>query len=127
MNSAPTSAETHPRPQFRRSSWRDLGGEWGFAFDDDDRGLSERWFERDDVFDRTIVVPFPPESRLSGIEDTGFHPVVWYRGEFALDEDLGEETLRLHFGAVDYRASVWVNGRLAVSHEGGHTPFSADI
>jgi beta-galactosidase/beta-glucuronidase len=127
MNSALTSAETHPRPQFRRANWRDLGGEWGFAFDDDDRGLSERWFERYEIFDRTIVVPFPPESRLSGIEDTGFHPVVWYRGEFTLDEELGDQGLRLHFGAVDYRASVWVNGRLAVTHEGGHTPFSADI
>jgi beta-galactosidase/beta-glucuronidase len=127
MNSALTSDETHPRPQFRRASWRDLGGEWGFAFDDDDRGLSERWFERSEVFDRTIVVPFPPESRLSGIEDTGFHPVVWYRSEFTPGEELGDQGLLLHFGAVDYRASVWVNGRLAVSHEGGHTPFSADI
>jgi beta-galactosidase/beta-glucuronidase len=127
MNRTPTSAETHPRPQLRRAGWRDLGGEWGFAFDDDDCGLSERWFERADVFDRKIIVPFPPESRLSGIQDTGFHPVVWYRREFTLDDGLPEGALKLHFGAVDYKASVWVNGRLAVSHEGGHTPFCADI
>jgi beta-galactosidase/beta-glucuronidase len=119
--------EVHPRPQFRRSVWRELDGPWGFAFDDDDRGLSERWFERADVFDREIVVPYPPESKLSGIHAPGFHPVVWYRREFSLDQALQAECLQLHFGAVDYKASVWVNGHLAAQHEGGHTPFSADI
>lgn len=122
-----SSAESHPRPQLRRERWLDLCGEWGFAFDQEDRGLSDRWFDRADVFDRQIVVPYPPESKLSGVEDTGFHPVVWYRREFTLDETLREDVLRLHFGAVDYRASVWVNGRLAAEHAGGHTPFSADI
>ena len=122
-----SSAESHPRPQMRREKWLDLCGEWGFAFDQEDRGLSDRWFDRADVFDQQIVVPYPPESRLSGVEDTGFHPVVWYRREFTLDEALREDDLRLHFGAVDYRASVWVNGRLAAEHAGGHTPFSADI
>lgn len=122
-----SSAESHPRPQMRREKWLDLCGEWGFAFDQEDRGLSDCWFDRADVFDQQIVVPYPPESRLSGVEDTGFHPVVWYRREFTLDEALREDDLRLHFGAVDYRASVWVNGRLAAEHAGGHTPFSADI
>jgi beta-galactosidase/beta-glucuronidase len=122
-----SSAETHPCPQLRRSKWLDLGGKWGFAFDEDDCGLTEHWFARDDVFDREITVPFPPESKASGINETGFHPVVWYRREFTLEDGFVEEGLKLHFGAVDYRASVWVNGRLAVEHEGGHTPFSADI
>jgi beta-galactosidase/beta-glucuronidase len=122
-----SSAESHPRPQMRRERWLDLCGEWGFAFDPDDRGLCDRWFERPDVFDRQIVVPYPPESKLSGVEETGFNPVVWYRREFIVDEAFRDDGLRLHFGAVDYRASVWVNGRLAAEHAGGHTPFSADI
>ena len=122
-----TNPESHPRPQFRRAVWRDLDGVWGFAFDDDDRGIPERWFERSDIFDREIVVPYPPESEMSGIHVTGFHPVVWYRRAFLLDDALESECLRLHFGAVDYRASVWVNGHLAAEHEGGHTPFSVDI
>lgn len=111
----------------RREKWLDLGGQWGFAFDPGDRGLIDHWFDRADVFDRSITVPYPPESRLSGVEDTGFHPVVWYRREFTLDENFAPEGLHLHFGAVDYKASVWVNGRLAAQHAGGHTPFCADI
>jgi hypothetical protein len=72
-------------------------------------------------------VPFPPESKLSGIHETGFHPVVWYRRELRVEDADRRDRLILHFGAVDYKASVWVNGRLAVEHAGGHTPFSADI
>jgi beta-galactosidase/beta-glucuronidase len=78
------------------------------------------------MFDRTIVVPYPPESPASGIRDETFHPVVWYRREFAGHCAAGR-LLVLHFGAVDYRATVWVNGQLVVKHEGGHTPFHADI
>lgn len=115
----------HPRPQLRRAEWQDLSGPWGFAFDDEERGVSERWFERADPFDRQINVPYPPESRLSGIHETGFHPVVWYRLEFT-PRHKGERLL-LNFGAVDYKATVWVNGCLAAEHEGGHTPFSANI
>ncbi len=120
-------AANHPRPQFRRAAWRELGGAWGFAYDDADKGLRDRWFEREEVFSRQINVPYPPESELSGIHDTGFHPVVWYRRSVTLSEAERTSRLVLHFGAVDYKASVWVNGRLVVQHEGGHTPFSADI
>lgn len=119
-------AEVHPRPQLRRSEWIDLCGTWAFAFDDEDRGLAERWFDRAHAFDRQIIVPFPPESAASGIAETKFHPVVWYRREFTL-ESRPEARLLLHFGAVDFKAQVWVNGRLAITHEGGHTPFSTDI
>jgi hypothetical protein len=117
----------HPRPQLRRKAWRSLDGAWGFAFDDQDRGVAGRWFEREEPFTREIVVPYPPESRLSGVHETGFHPVVWYRRQVELSPEERSGRLRLHFGAVDYKASVWVNGRLAVEHEGGQTPFSAEI
>ncbi|MEA2582252.1 MAG: hypothetical protein QOF33_337 [Thermomicrobiales bacterium] len=116
----------HPRPQLTRDRWTDLGGPWQFAFDDGDVGLAEGWHEREEPFDRTIVVPFPPESRASGIGDPAPHPVVWYRGTFRAIQAPGERLL-LHFGAVDYAAQAWVNGQLVAQHEGGHTPFSADV
>ena len=117
----------HPRPQLTRERWIDLCGEWQFAYDDDDRGLRKQWQRRDDVFNRTIIVPFPPESPASGIGDQAPHTVVWYRRSFIVDPADRAGRLLLHFGAVDYRAQVWVNGQLVAAHEGGHTPFSADI
>lgn len=116
----------HPRPRLTRERWIDLCGAWGFAHDDADVGLDQRWFDQPERFDRRIEVPFPPESELSGINDKGYHPVVWYRRVFAAPQAPGERLI-LHFGAVDYSARVWVNGQLVATHEGGHTPFSADI
>ena len=124
---AETEAENpvHPRPQLTRP-WTDLGGPWDFRFDDDDVGRDEGWPARPHGFDRTILVPFPPESPASGVGEEGFHPVVWYHRRFSHRCPAGRRLL-LHFGAVDYRASVWVNGQLVVGHEGGHTPFEADV
>src|SRR3954467_12903783 len=116
----------HPRPQLPRPDWQDLCGAWEFAFDDDGVGLAEQWSRRSEVFDREIQVPFPFESEASGIGDTGFHPVVWYRRTVQATVRPGHRLL-LHFGAVDYRAHVWVNGEAVAYHEGGHTPFTADI
>ncbi len=120
-------AETHPRPQLTRERWTDLCGPWGFAHDDADVGLREGWMEQPERFDRQITVPFPPESRASGIGDQAFHPIVWYRRTFRPAPEDRRGRLMLHFGAIDYRAQVWVNGHLVAQHEGGHTPFSADI
>jgi beta-galactosidase/beta-glucuronidase len=102
----------YPRPNFRRSRWVSLDGAWDFG-----SGALE-------TFDRTILLPFCPQSSLSGIGDPSPGDVVWYRRRFDAPE---AERLRLHFGAVDYRATVWVNGEEVARHEGGHTPFSADI
>ena len=101
----------HPRPNLRREAWSSLNGEWEFGAGDQP------------VFDRRIVVPFCPESELSGIgERVG--DVVWYRRTFDAPEG---ERLLLHFGAVDYRATVWVNDVEVARHEGGHSPFSGEI
>jgi beta-galactosidase/beta-glucuronidase len=127
LDSRPEVDAEYPRPQFRRDRWIDLCGDWRFAHDDADEGLSQRWPLSEEPFTRTIRVPFPPESKLSGIHEPGFHPVVWYRREFSLDGPDRQGRLMLHFGAVDYKASVWVNGSLVCVHEGGHTPFSAEI
>jgi hypothetical protein len=113
----------HPRPQLQRQRWRSLDGQWQFAFDDDGR-----WCEpRHVAFDREIRVPYPPESRASGIADIGFHPVCWYRAIVTVERPRTGERVLLHFGAVDYAAKVWVDGQLVAEHTGGHTPFSADI
>jgi Glycosyl hydrolases family 2, TIM barrel domain/Glycosyl hydrolases family 2, sugar binding domain/Glycosyl hydrolases family 2 len=122
-----TQDEVHPRPQLIRTDWTDLCGEWGFAHDDDDAGLAEGWQHAEKPFDRSITVPFPPESKLSGVHDRGYHPVVWYRRELKVPRPRQGGRLLLHFGAVDYRATVWVDGALVGTHEGGHTPFCCDI
>src|SRR3989441_9252547 len=105
------SRSEYPRPRFGRPDWITLSGEWEF-------GAGGR-----PAFARRINVPFCPESKLSGIAalpgDT-----VWYRRPF--DAPAGDCVL-LHFGAVDYRATVWVNDVEVARHEGGHTPFSVDI
>lgn len=124
---------TYPRPQLMRDRYVSLDRDAGFAYDDSDVGRDQHWESNAAAFDRTITLPFPPESPASGIGDTGFHPVVWYRIPFG-DGDLkaagwGEQGERvvLHFGAVDYAADVWVDGGLVIRNEGGQTPFSVDI
>ena len=116
-----------PRPQLVRRAWLDLSGSWAFAYDDADEGLAGQWWRRPEAFDRMITVPYPPESRLSGLGDPGFHPVVWYRRRFRAPARQPDQRLVLHFGAVDYRARVWVDGEYVGQHEGGHTPFALDI
>ena len=122
---------SYPRPMMRRENWSSLDGVWDFAHDDADDGRSAHWFDgtSDAPFWRTIEVPFPPEALASTIGDTGFHPIVWYRRTVehsTLAHAEGERVL-LHFGAIDYRASVWLDGQLVVTHVGGQTPFTADI
>ena len=104
----------YPRPQFVRSSWMTLNGPWQFSYDEP-------------VYDRTILVPFACETTLSGIADTGFHPVVWYKRAFSLQEDMRGKQILLHFGAVDYICRVYVNGVYVGEHEGGHVGFSFDV
>lgn len=117
----------YPRPQLVRDGWHDLCGEWEFGFDDLDVGVEERWWEPGrGVFDHKIVVPFPVECVLSGIGDRGLHGRVWYRRQVQVPLRESGQRLLLHFGAVDYRASVWVNGCFLGIHEGGQTPFCFD-
>jgi beta-galactosidase/beta-glucuronidase len=122
----------YPRPQFLRADWQNLNGPWRFAFDDEDRGLGERWYDPAGAaanFPLNIEVPFVFQSRLSGLHRREVHDILWYYRTFTLPSGWAQEGRRvlLHFGAVDYRAWVWVNGQLAAYHEGGHTPFYADI
>jgi beta-galactosidase/beta-glucuronidase len=118
-----TAVRGYPRPQLRRDGWQPLNGEWEFALDP-----AAIWSHPSDVrWNARIVVPFAPESPASGIHDTGFFRACWYRRAIATP-DLGAACrLLLHFGAVDYFATVWINDKPAGRHEGGYTPFTIDI
>jgi beta-galactosidase/beta-glucuronidase len=117
----------YPQPQFQRADWLTLNGPWQFAFDDKNVGLDERWESGKQAFGRTITVPFAFEASRSGIGDTAFHPWVWYRRTFTVPEGWNSRRVLLRFGAVDYHATVWVNGARAGEHEGGSVPFSFDV
>ncbi len=110
----------YPRPQLRRDAWLNLNGLWEFATS----GLDEA---QPDAFDQTILVPFPVESALSGVTERVDGRRVWYRRTFSLPADWAEERVLLHFGAVDWDATVRVNGQEVGSHQGGYDPFSFDI
>lgn len=116
----------HPNPQWERETWKNLNGPWEFEFDFGCSAVERRLWEKE-RFDREILVPFCPESRLSGIGYTDFINGVAYRKNFELSQEELSGRVLLHFGAVDYEASVYVNGTLVGSHKGGYTSFSFDI
>jgi beta-galactosidase/beta-glucuronidase len=123
----PPPRPEYPQPQFQRDRWMTLNGDWQFEFDDRNVGLEEGWATSTRALARTIVVPYCFESQLSGIADTSFHPWLWYRRTFTVPTEWKGQRILLNFGAVDYRAMVWVNGQVAGSHEGGETPLRLDI
>ena len=135
----------HPRPDWHRPDWLSLNGTWRFAFDPHNRGEHERWYRAahpdlgtrdrgtEDPFGDTIVVPFPWESPLSGVHDPEYLGVGWYQRIIDVPASWASTSggWRLHpwlaFGAIDWEARVWVEGRLVAEHEGGYTPFHVDI
>jgi len=116
----------YPRPQFVRKAYMNLNGVWQFEIDHGASGRA-RGLVNKPVLDGTIIVPFCPESRLSGVGHTDFMAAVWYRRTFTLPEEAAGKRVMLHFGAVDYRCEVWVNGVSAGVHEGGFASFSFEI
>ena len=121
----------HPNPQMERENWLNLNGEWLFAFDFGKSGFDRRMFlsdkETKKCFDKRINVPFCPESKLSGIEYKDFMNAVWYRRSVSLSKEQLKGRTVIHFGAVDFKSRVFVNGREAGSHIGGYASFSFDI
>ena len=118
-----TAVDSHPRPQLRRRDWISLNGAWSFAIDFD----GELAHPEDVTCDRVIQVPFSPEAPASGIHDTDLFKACWYCRTIDVPELRNGERLLLHFGAVDYRATIWVNDCQVGTHEGGYTPFHFDI
>ena len=116
----------HPNPQWERETWKNLNGPWEFEFYFGCSAVERRLWEKK-RFDREILVPFCPESRLSGIGYTDFISGVAYRRNFELSQEELSGRVLLHFGAVDYEASVYINGTLVGSHKGGYTSFCFDI
>jgi len=122
----------YPRPQFVRKDWLNLNGEWEFEIDNSISGEA-RGLNKSSCLKDKIVVPFCPESRLSGIGNTDFMNCVWYRKEVELSEEWLQgvqgngERIVLHFGAVDYKTTVYVNGSVVGTHIGGYSSFSLDI
>lgn len=131
----------YPRPDFARPGlrWLSLDGPWDFVFDDDDIGLCRRWGQHgllgpeSDAPRRAVIrVPFVFQYRASGVDGgAGVHEVLWYQRRIpdlrpAEDRARGCRLL-LRFGAVDYEARVWVDGRFVGAHRGGHVPFDLDV
>lgn len=115
----------YPRPQMVRNEWLNLNGLWEYA-------ILPREQQHPEKYDGRILVPFPVESALSGvIKSVGPEKRLWYRRSFeipgGLSWNLAGRRILLHFGAVDWDATVWVNGRLIGNHKGGYDPFTFDI
>ena len=113
----------YPRPQLRRATWISLNGVWEFALDT----AGDRRRPDDVSWDRTIVVPFSAETACSGVQHTAFFKACWYRRAVAVPQLQDGERVLLHFGAVDYRATIWIDNALGCVHEGGYTPFTVDL
>ncbi|MBR3592944.1 MAG: beta-galactosidase [Clostridia bacterium] len=117
----------HPKPQFMRENWLNLNGEWQFEIDNGNSGAERKLFEASQEFSQKINVPFCPESKLSGVENVDFMNSVWYKREFEITKKQLEGRVVLHFGAVDYKTTVYINGNKCGSHKGGYVSFSFDI
>ncbi len=120
--------EEYPRPQLVRDRYMIINGVWEFGYDDEGVSLREGWFRPGKRLPMQIEVPFVYECSKSGIgchEER--HDTVFYKRRFTLPPDWMGARVLLHFGAVDYRARVYLNGAFVGEHEGGHSPFSFDI
>ncbi|HEU5315143.1 MAG TPA: glycoside hydrolase family 2 TIM barrel-domain containing protein [Chloroflexota bacterium] len=151
----PVPRPEHPRPDFQREHWVNLNGRWRFSFDPQNVGEQRRWYRVshptaaarlgevgdpvEDPFGAEITVPFPWESRLSGVNEPNYKGAAWYQRAIEVPAEWAESAPGargqvvwrrrpiLCFGAVDWSARVWVNGRFATEHDGGYTPFEVDL
>ena len=111
----------YPRPQMVRERWLNLNGLWDYAITAKDAGRPADW-------DGKILVPFGVESALSGVgKPVGSAKALWYRRTVGLPKDWRGGRVLLHFGAVDWECTIWVNGVEAGTHRGGYDPFTLDI
>lgn len=117
----------HPKPQFQRENWANLNGSWDFEIDHGASGEARELFKPDAALTQTINVPFCPESKLSGLAHVDFMNSVWYRREVEITKEQLSGLVILHFGAVDYFATVYVNGQKCGTHKGGYVSFAFDI
>jgi hypothetical protein len=130
----------HPRPTLKREPWLNLNGQWRFAFDPELIGEQERWYLahtrrarkpvaglRGEPMMLTINVPYPWESLLSGVARPAYKGAAWYEREFTVPAEWHGLQPYLIFGAADWQARVWLNGRLVAEHDNGYLPFAIDL
>lgn len=117
----------YPRVGFVRDSFIVLNGIWDFAFDDQNVGKKEKWYQNFVKMPLKIQVPFAFQSQLSGIQDSSPHDRIWYHRSFCAPDLSKHERLILHFDGVDYYCEVYLNGSQIFSHYGSATRFSMDI
>ena len=112
----------YPRPQMQRDQWTSLNGLWQYSIiPKSDENIPA-------TFQGNILVPFAIESSLSGVEKTvGKDSILWYLRTIAIPEKRKGKKILLHFGAIDWRSDVFVNGKKVGTHEGGYDPFTFDI
>lgn len=125
-DAVPVPRPEYPRPQFVRDEWVNLNGTWSFEFDFSRSGMDRKLYESKG-FDNEILVPFAPQSGLSGVGFKDFIPEMWYHRVISIPENWKDRNVILHFGAVDYIASVYIDGRIAGRHWGGSSSFDIDI
>ena len=116
----------HPNPQWERTSWKNLNGEWEFEFDFGTSARGKKLYEKG-ALSKKITVPFCPESILSGIGYTDFIPSVCYRKTVTISEEEAQKNIFLHFGAVDFHSYIYINGKFCDEHIGGYSSFKVDI
>ena len=116
----------YPRPQFERSEWINLNGKWTYEFDLADTGFDRKLFNSKGFADN-IIVPFCPESKLSGVEHKDIITGIWYHRTIKAPAAWSEKKIMLHFGAVYYEAEVYVDGKFVGRHFGGSSPFALDV
>lgn len=125
-SAADTPRPEYPRPQLVREDWVNLNGTWSYEFDFSRSGMDRRLFESDG-FDGSITVPFAPQSELSGVGFKDFIPEMWYHRTISVPDGWAGKRIILHFGAVDYIASIYIDGKIAGRHWGGSSSFDVDI
>ena len=111
----------YPRPQLVRDSWQNLNGLWDYA-------ITDRFAEQPTTYQGHILVPYPVESALSGVEQSlSPKQLLWYHRTFEVNPDIEDDLILLHFGAVDWHCRVYLNGQFIGEHFGGYDPFTIDI
>ena len=123
---AETPRAEYPRPQFERAQWLNLNGTWTYTFDFGKSG-NNRDFKNSKGFDGKILVPFCPESKLSGVEYTDFINCMWYQRTITVPSDWEGKQVLLHFGAVDYEATIYIDGKEVMQHFGTGSSFDINI
>ena len=116
----------YPRPDFYRPDWLNLNGEWQFEIDNSNSG-EERGLQNAKSLSNKILLPFAPESELSGIGNKDFMFSVWYKRGVEIPENWSDKKVIFHIGACDYHTKVWANANYLGEHFGGYTPFEFDI